>query len=58
MGQGHEKRGWPAEWLGGDIYATEDVSEQNQRAFFDCWARYLDTPPNAQSARKNFEAAE
>ncbi len=66
MGQGYEKRGWPAEWLGGDIYATEDVSEQNQRAFFDCWARHMDTPPNAQragkpsaqGARKNAEAAE
>ena len=42
MGLGHERRSWPAPWLGGNIYATEDVSEQNQRAFYGRWAELMD----------------
>ena len=44
MGLGHEQKGWPVEWLGGDVYATEDVSEQNQRAFYARWASVMDQP--------------
>ena len=32
---------------GGDIYATEDVSEQNQRLSCARWARMMDVPPGA-----------
>lgn len=42
MGLGHERKSWPAAWLGGNVYATEDVSEQNQRAFYGRWARMMD----------------
>ncbi|MCG8543265.1 MAG: aromatic ring-hydroxylating dioxygenase subunit alpha [Alphaproteobacteria bacterium] len=42
MGMGHEQKSWPVEWLGGTIYATEDVSEQNQRAFYKRWATMMD----------------
>ena len=42
MGMGHERKSWPVDWLGGNIYATEDVSEQNQRAFFARWAAMMD----------------
>lgn len=42
MGKGHERKSWPVEWLGGTIYATEDVSEQNQRAFYARWAEMMD----------------
>ncbi|MEQ8165061.1 MAG: aromatic ring-hydroxylating dioxygenase subunit alpha [Alphaproteobacteria bacterium] len=42
MGSGHERRSWPASWLGASAYATEDVSEQNQREFFTHWARMMD----------------
>jgi len=44
MGLGHEQKAWPAPWLGGNIYATEDVSEQNQRAFYGRWAAMMDAP--------------
>ena len=52
MGQGHERQGWPAEWLGGKVYATEDVSEQNQRAFYARWAALMDTPPEEGANRR------
>ena len=55
MGMGHERKGWPVSWLGGDIYATEDVSEQNQRAYYSRWARDMDRPP---FERKPLQAAE
>ena len=42
MGAGHERRGWPVDWLGGNILATEDVSEQNQRAFLGRWAELME----------------
>ena len=42
MGKGYEQRSWPVHWLGGDIYATEDVTEQNQRAFYGRWATLMD----------------
>jgi len=45
MGLGHERTGWPVPWLGGEILATEDVSEQNQRAFYARWAAEMDRPP-------------
>ena len=51
MGMGHERQGWPVEWLGGRIYATEDVSEQNQRAFYMRWAAMMDDVPG-QSAQR------
>ena len=38
-----------------DIYATEDVSEQNQRAYYSRWARDMDQPP---FERKPLQAAE
>ena len=44
MGLGHERRSWPVPWLGGDVYATEDVSEQNQRAFYGRWAELMGAP--------------
>jgi phenylpropionate dioxygenase-like ring-hydroxylating dioxygenase large terminal subunit len=60
MGLGHEQRSWPATWLGGDIYATEDVSEQNQRAFYRRWAELMDngtplsvTMPGVKPATKS-----
>jgi hypothetical protein len=42
MGMGVERRSWPAPWLGGTIYVTEDVSEQNQREFYRRWAQLMD----------------
>jgi phenylpropionate dioxygenase-like ring-hydroxylating dioxygenase large terminal subunit len=42
MGLGHERKGWPVDWLGGSILASEDVSEQNQRAFYGRWAELMD----------------
>ncbi len=41
MGLGHERKSWPVPWLGGEVYATEDVSEQNQRAFYARWAALM-----------------
>ena len=59
MGLGHERKGWPVDWLGGDVYATEDVSEQNQRAFYARWAAMMDTPPEAGVRRPaDIKAAE
>ena len=58
MGMGHEQRAWPAEWLGGDIYATEDVSEQNQRAYYSRWARMMDVPPGADRKPVLVDAAD
>ena len=45
MGLGHERKAWPVAWLGGEIHATEDVSEQNQRAFYGRWAALMERPP-------------
>ncbi len=42
MGLGHERKSWPVPWLGGEVYTTEDVSEQNQRAFYARWAALMD----------------
>ena len=42
MGMGYEQKAWPVDWLGGEIYATEDVSEQNQRGFYRRWAELMD----------------
>jgi hypothetical protein len=47
LGLGHERKGWPVAWLGGEVYATEDVSEQNQRAFYARWAALMDQPTDA-----------
>ena len=58
MGMGYEQRAWPAEWLGGDVYATEDVSEQNQRAYYARWARMMDVPPGADRKPVLVDAAE
>jgi len=58
MGMGYERKGWPVEWLGGDVYATEDVSEQNQRAYYARWAEVMDDPPTANRRPKPAEAAE
>lgn len=58
MGLGHERKGWPAAWLGGQVYASEDVSEQNQRAFYVRWAALMDTPPAERPARPAVRAAE
>ncbi len=58
MGMGYEQRAWPAEWLGGDIYASEDVSEQNQRAYYARWARMMDAPPGSDIQPVLVEAAE
>ncbi len=51
LGLGHERQGWPVEWLGGRVYATEDVSEQNQRAFYMRWAAMMDDVPGAPARR-------
>jgi len=64
MGMGYEQKAWPATWLGGEVYATEDVSEQNQRAYYTRWAADMDIPPNidridpAKTATKTTLAAE
>jgi hypothetical protein len=49
MGIGHERKGWPVAWLGGSVYATEDVSEQNQRAFYSRWAQLMDDPGDREA---------
>ena len=62
MGQGHEQKGWPVSWLGGEVHATEDVSEQNQRAYYTRWAADMDRPPTIDriqpTAKTVAEAAE
>jgi phenylpropionate dioxygenase-like ring-hydroxylating dioxygenase large terminal subunit len=58
MGMGHERKAWPADWLGGEIQATEDVSEQNQRAFYGRWAAMMDAPEGGALPRLTTEAAE
>jgi hypothetical protein len=58
MGQGHEQKGWPADWLGGEVHATEGVSEQNQRAYFTRWAADMDHPPAADRVHPPTNAAE
>jgi len=58
MGMGHERKAWPVDWLGGDIHATEDVSEQNQRAYYKRWARDMDTPPRDHRHPRPVRAAE
>ncbi len=60
MGMGYEQKAWPATWLGGEVYATEDVSEQNQRAYYARWAADMDIPPNIDriDPAKTAEAAE
>ena len=45
MGMGYEKKAWPVDWLGGEVYASEDVSEQNQRAYYARWAKMMDAEP-------------
>jgi hypothetical protein len=50
--------GWPVDWLGGEISATEDVSEQNQRAFYARWAAMMDAPVEPGRLRLRSEAAE
>ena len=50
--------GWPVAWLGGEVYATEDVSEQNQRAFYARWAALMDEPPTRDRAPVTVKAAE
>ena len=45
MGMGYEKKAWPVDWLGGEVYASEDVSEQNQRAYYARWAKMMDAGP-------------
>ena len=42
----------------GDVYATEDVSEQNQRAFYARWAAEMDRPPGTERPRTVVEAAD
>ncbi len=54
MGLGHERKGWPVAWLGGEVQASEDVSEQNQRGFYARWARAMDDAP-APGARRAAE---
>jgi len=58
MGLGHERKAWPVSWLGGEISATEDVSEQNQRAFYARWAAMMDAPVEPGRLRLRSEAAE
>lgn len=58
MGMGYEQKGWPVEWLGGEVHATEDVSEQNQRAYYARWAEMMDTPPDTRRHPVSVEAAE
>ena len=63
MGMGYEQRAWPVPWLGGEIYATEDVSEQNQRAFYMRWAALMDNttplvPPLPAAKRSNPQNAQ
>ncbi|MFP6773890.1 MAG: Rieske 2Fe-2S domain-containing protein [Alphaproteobacteria bacterium] len=58
MGQGYEQKGWPAEWLGGEVHATEDVSEQNQRAYFTRWAADMDRPPTVNRIHPPTNSAE
>ncbi len=43
MGLGRERKSWPVEWLGGNVHATEDVSEQNQRGFYRRWAELMES---------------
>jgi phenylpropionate dioxygenase-like ring-hydroxylating dioxygenase large terminal subunit len=57
MGMGYEQKNWPVEWLGGDVYATEDVSEQNQRNYYARWANLMDRPPSAPQDRETAAAA-
>ena len=58
MGMGYETKGWSEEWLGGEVYVTEDVSEQNQRTYYERWAELMENPPTAPQLRDTAPAAE
>ena len=58
MGMGYETKGWSEEWLGGEVYVTEDVSEQNQRTYYERWAELMENPPTAPQLRDTAAAAE
>jgi len=58
LGLGYERKNWPVDWLPGDVRATEDVSEQNQRAFYARWSALMDQPPGAKRPRTVHEAAD
>ena len=50
MGMGYERKSWPVGWLGGNIYASEAATEQNQRAFFARWTTEMGDPQPSVSA--------
>ena len=53
-----ETKGWSEEWLGGEIYVTEGISEQNQRAYYERWADLMEYPPKVPQLRDTVAAAE
>jgi phenylpropionate dioxygenase-like ring-hydroxylating dioxygenase large terminal subunit len=58
MGMNFETKGWSEEWLGGEIYVTEGISEQNQRAYYERWADLMEYPPKVPQLRDTIAAAE
>lgn len=45
MGIGYEKRNWPVPWFGPNVQVTEGITEQNQRSYFEHWAKVMDDGP-------------
>lgn len=41
LAMGLERKARPEEWLGKDMTITEDVTEHNQRVFYEHWARLV-----------------